>query len=332
MITSVKSKARAEHDGERFDVVATALFPELSRKKIKTVIDAGGAYVNKRRVQVAKFAVREGDLLELFWEGAASPSPGKPKPAAPGTALTEAHLVLVEKDFLVVNKPAGLPSQATLVSSTDTVLHALAVLRPQEFPLTKLFLVHRLDKETSGLLVVARTPEARTHFENAFRDRTVSKTYEALCYFAPKTPAGEVALPLVKDTSRANTYFALTSTTTSRKRPDAKSALTRYETVRTFPRAQASHVRCFPETGRTHQIRVHMQALGCPLLGDKTYAQNVVGHAFAQTALRHMLHAARLAFVGPRGDAYTLDAPYPPDFAACLEALARMEKGESTRM
>ncbi|MCA2959579.1 MAG: RluA family pseudouridine synthase [Silvanigrellales bacterium] len=331
MITSVKSKARAEHDGERFDVVATVLFPELSRKKIKSVIDAGGAYLNKRRVKVAKMALREGDLVELFWEGPSTPSLGQARPKPSPLVLTEAHLVFVEKDFLVVNKPAGLPSQATLTSSTDTVLHALAALRPADFPLESLFLVHRLDKETSGLLVVARTTAARAHFEDAFRDRRVNKTYEALCFFAPKVAAGEVALPLAKDTSRANTYFALSSTAGARRRSDAKAALTRYETVRVFARAQASHVRCFPETGRTHQIRVHMQALGCPLLGDKTYAQNVVGHPFAQTALRHMLHAARLAFVGPGGNAYTLDAPHPPDFAACLEALARTEKGESTR-
>lgn len=345
MISSVKSKARMEHDGERFDVVATALFPELSRKKIKGIIDSGGAYVNKKRVKVAKTVVREGDLVELFWEGptpasvpamatragVAMPSTAHPQPPQKAShrvgrcVLAEADLVLVQKDFLVVNKPAGLPSQATLTSSTDTVLHALAALRPSEFPVESLFLVHRLDKETSGVLVVARTPAARAHFEAAFRDRKVKKTYEALCFFKPEVSSGEVRFPIAKDPMRTNTYFALTSTQSGGKRSVAKEATTRFETVRFFARAQASHVRLFPETGRTHQIRVHMQALGCPLLGDKTYAQNVVGHAFAQTALRHMLHAASLAFVGPRGDAYTLHAPHPPDFAACLEALARMD-------
>jgi 23S rRNA pseudouridine1911/1915/1917 synthase len=338
MIANVKAKVRDELDGERFDVAAAALFPELSRKRVKTVIDAGGAYVNKRRVRLAKVEVKSGDMVELFWEEAPRPSDGVPR-AGPGALpgprpavgpsrtpvialLKEEHFVHVEKDFLVVSKPAGLPSQATLTSSTDTVLHAIATLRPQDFPLASLHLVHRLDKETSGLLIVARTKAARAHFEEAFRERTVKKVYDALCFFAPMGDEGTVDFPLVKDSSRPNAYLAVRG---ARSRADAKSARTAYEVVKRFPKARACLIRLAPETGRTHQIRVHMQALGCPLLGDKTYALGVVGHAFAQTALRHMLHAARLSFVGPRGDTYTLDAPYPADFAACLAALERTE-------
>jgi len=327
MIQNLKAKATEQHDGERFDTVAAALFPTLSRKKVKTVIDAGGAYLNKKRVKVAKAEVRSGDTLELFWEGrddiakVADPRTKFERPQA-SVALRDEHVLMVTEDFVVLSKPAGLPSQATLVSSTDTVLHALAALRPADFPIESLFLVHRLDKETSGVMIVARTREAQKHFEDAFRERRVHKEYHALCFGAPAPAAGTVAFALTKDARRPNTYVAVMG---GRSRPGAKEALTRYETLRRFPKAQASLVVCRPETGRTHQIRVHMQAVGCPLLGDKTYAQNIVGHAFAQVALRHMLHAHALEFVGPRGDRYTPIASYPADFAACLAELELRE-------
>lgn len=316
-------------DGERFDVAASALFPEISRKKIKSIIDAGGAYCNKRRIQVAKHLVKIGDKLEIFWDvksdlelmKATEGQRVKFIRTPHGAVLKETDVLFEHADFVVVNKPAGLPSQATLVSSTDTILHALQALDPKRFALESLFLVHRLDKDTSGVLLIGRNARAKAFLEEAFRDRKVTKTYEALCFNVPPEASGVISYPLAKVQGQANTYYPVMKKVGKTSSGSPKSAETRFEVKQAFAKAQASHILCFPTTGRTHQIRVHLMAVGCPLLGDKTYARNILGHPLGQVALRHMLHARAVAFAGPNGEKYVFEAPVPADFAACLETL-----------
>lgn len=328
MIRSRAAVVTESMDGERFDVAAAQLMPELSRKKIKAIIDAGGAYVNKRRIRFAKHGVHHGDRLEVFWdeppahavEGAGQVEGPRMKfiSAAPRVSLSQSDIIFEGRDFLVVNKPAGIASQATLTSSTDTLSHFVHKLDPRRYPLTHLLMVHRLDKDTSGLMLLARNKDAQKHFEDLFKERKVEKVYEALCFHVPPQPEGVLTHGLVKDAGRDNTYHPVRP---GAKGAHVKSAETHYRTVEAFPAADAAYVECVPKTGRTHQIRVHMLALGCPLLGDKTYARNVIGHPFAQSALRHMLHARRIRFAGPDGAPYDFEAPLPADFRECLRLL-----------
>lgn len=316
MVSQIKAQVPAALNGMRFDVVAAQVFEGFSRKKIKLIIDRGGAYLNKKRVLVAKKIVSSGDILELFWDE-----------ARPLNSRSTKHLpvILIDNrdDFVVVSKPAGLPSQATLTSSDETVIHALKQQYSELFAEIDLQLVHRLDKDTSGVMLLAKSKAAQARLEKLFQERKMSKTYYALCYGTPKSTQGVLDWAIRKDTSRPNTYVAVMSGAARRGRPGMgeKSALTRFLVVNTFHRGRASLLECKPETGRTHQIRVHLQALGVPLLGDKTYAANVVGHPLAQLATRHMLHAARISWSGADGEEFAFEAPFPDDFADCLNHL-----------
>ncbi|NBO37206.1 RluA family pseudouridine synthase [bacterium] len=330
MVSQIKAQVPPSLNGERFDVAAAALCSEFSRKKIKLIIDRGGAYLNKKRILVAKKQVSEGDIIELFWE--------ESRPLSGNSVKTIAVSILAEEaDFIVINKPAGLPSQATLTSSEDTVIHALQVQYPEKFANSQLLLVHRLDKETSGVMLLAKSKAAQARFEKLFIERKMKKVYQALCFGVPRERQGVLRWPIRKDPSRPNTYVAVLNSgapsaggrgsSPGRKMPEIKSATTLYVVLKTFPQARVSWIECQPETGRTHQIRVHLQALGVPLLGDKTYAANVIGHPMAQLATRHMLHAVRLAWTQDDGSTFAFEAPFPHDFGACLNRL--QEEGAS---
>lgn len=316
MVSQIKAQVPMALNGTRFDIAAAELFDGFSRKKIKLIIDRGGAYLNKKRILVAKKSVSSGDLIELFWDES-RPLGGRSVKHLP-VAIIAHH-----NDFLVVNKPAGLPSQATLTSSEDTVIYALKEQYRELLSGCDLQLVHRLDKDTSGVMLIAKSKAGQARLEKLFVNRRIHKTYHALCFGVPKSVQGELKWPIRKDPSRPNTYVAVLSGAGKQARQGLgeKSALTRFLVVNTFHQGRASLIECHPETGRTHQIRVHLQGLGVPLLGDKTYAVNVVGHPLAQLATRHMLHASALSWAEDGGEEFAFEAPFPDDFLNCLNHL-----------
>jgi len=307
MIQVLEEKVTQELDGERFDIACTKLFPLLSRKQIKKIIDSGGAYLNQKRCSLAKSQVIQGNKVKLCW----SEENMKPQKYS---LKEEDTLIFEHQDYWIVQKPAGIPSQATLTSSTDTFFHALADCFPQKFSLSSMFLVHRLDKDTSGLMIIARNKKAQAFFENAFRKKLIHKTYHCLCYNIPKNPEGEISYNIEKDSSRLNAYKPVF------KGNEGQKAFTKYKILKEFSKTSSSFVACFPETGRTHQVRVHMLSLGCPLLGDKTYG-NVLGHSLQFTATRHMLHAFAIEFEDTMGKWRTFECPQPQDFQDCLSKM-----------
>lgn len=299
----------------RFDTVAANLFQDISRKKIKSIIDKGGAYLNKKRIMIAKTKVKIGDKIELFWEENKS-SDGRPVPLKIQNKLNSESVVFENEIFLVIDKPAGIPSQSTLTSSQDTILHALESLDKNKYKASQLYLVHRLDKDTSGLMIIAKDKNTQKKFEALFKERKIIKKYGALALNSPKNMNGIIDFPIAKDQSRKNCYFAVMNK--KGKMRDAKESFTEYKVLNIYGKKEISYIECIPKTGRTHQIRVHLAALGCPLLGDKTYSQNIYGHRFFQIALRHMLHAKQLEFELD-GKKFDFQSSLPEDFVRIIK-------------
>ncbi len=282
--------------GERIDRFIAAR-GGISRGEARRALDAGGVFLDGRRCKVAGRTLREGQRvvvnLEEGGRGAAAPAP-----------LERARLLYADADLAAVDKPPGVPSQPTLTTDRGTLPELVSTLLGS--PVT---LVHRLDRDTSGVTVVARTPAAAAELAAAFRDGTPEKTYLALCARAPTPRDGRVDAALGKDPARAGLR---------RVDPRGEAAATRYRTVREGPLAALVEAR--PETGRTHQIRVHLAHLGAPLLGDARYGGP--GRVGEVSVPRVLLHARRLELAHPAtGARLVLEAPVPEDFLAVERAL-----------
>lgn len=221
-----------------------------------------------------------------------------------------------DQDLLVINKPAGISVHKTHPQDPHTTLADILVgnhpylqgvgenpLRPG--------IVHRLDKETSGLMVIAKNQNAFTYMKNQFQERKVKKYYLALVWGHPKQPSGTIDIPLGKIGTKQTTQLHGKKTLTER------DALTRYETVRKFK--DFTLLGAMPETGRTHQIRVHLKSLGTPVVGDKIYDSKRTG--LPDGLNRLFLHAHRLEFTAPDGKRLAFEADLPEDLQKVLSAL-----------
>ena len=282
--------------GERIDRFIAAR-GGISRGEARRALDAGSVFLEGRRCKVAGRLVWPGQRvmvnLEEGGRAAALPAP-----------LDRARLVYADADLVAVDKPAGVPAQPTLTTDRGTLPELVAALLGA--PVT---IVHRLDRETSGVTVLARTKGAAATLSEAFRAGTPEKTYLALCARTPAPPEGRIDAPLGKDPARAGLR---------RVDPRGDAAATRYRTLRAGPGGALVEAR--PETGRTHQIRVHLAHLGAPLLGDARYGgPRRVGELAIP---RVMLHAIRLELAHPTtGARMAFEAPVPEDFAAVERAL-----------
>jgi 23S rRNA pseudouridine1911/1915/1917 synthase len=282
--------------GERIDRFIAAR-GGISRGEARRALDAGGVFLDGRRCKVAGRLIHPGQKIVVnLAEGG--------RAAAPLAALDRARLLYADASLVAVDKPAGVPAQPTLTSDRGTLPELVAALLGS--PVT---IVHRLDRETSGVTVLARTREAAAALSEAFRVGTPEKTYLALCAKPPSPPEGRLDAPLGKDPARAGLR---------RVHPGGDPAATRYATLRAG--AGAALVEARPETGRTHQIRVHLAHLGAPLLGDARYGgPRRVGEVAIP---RVMLHARRLELAHPStGARMVLEAPVPEDFSAVERAL-----------
>jgi 23S rRNA pseudouridine1911/1915/1917 synthase len=296
--------------GQRLDSALARLLPEHSRTRIKGWIDAGQVLVGRlpckpRDVVSAGARIHVRMTLE-----------------APATeVLPEAiplNLVHQDRDVLVVDKPVGLVVHPGAGNPDHTLQNALLGLDPALASLPRAGIIHRLDKDTSGLLVVARTPEAHTSLTRQLLARTVARDYLAVCV-GVMTSGGTVAEPIGRHrTDRLRMAI----------RADGRPAVTHYRVLERFRAHTYLSVKL--ETGRTHQIRLHLAHLRYPIAGDPVY-----GGRFAQpkgaserllatlrTFKRQALHAAALAFDHPRsGKRLSLQSPLPEDYAGLLAAL-----------
>ncbi len=289
-----------EHAGRRLDQSLAELLPQNSRSRIQAWCDAGEVRVDGLPAS-RKQKVHGGEVVEL--RPVAHPS------EQPHQAEDIALNVLHEDDaILVLNKPPGLVTHPGAGNWAGTLLNALLHHCPQLAQLPRAGIVHRLDKDTSGLMVVAKTPEAQTRLVRALQARQVKRIYWAVALGELPAAQGVIDAPIGRHPQH-RTRMAVV--------PGGKPAVTHYRLIRQY--RGAAWVECRLETGRTHQIRVHLTHLGHPLLGDPVYATHRRGPVKFH---RQALHAFRLGLVHPEtGQHLEWEAPAPEDFRTLLEEL-----------
>jgi 23S rRNA pseudouridine1911/1915/1917 synthase len=298
--------------GERVDRVV-AMLTDLPRAEVASLIAGGGVRVGGKTVTTRSRRVREGDRLEVdVPERAASVG------AAPDPSVV-VPIVYEDESVIVVDKPAGLVVHPGAGHTTGTLVQGLLATHPELAALPaggageadRPGIVHRLDAGTSGLLVVARTVDAYHSLVAQLSGRTVTRQYRALVLGVVQANAGEIDAPIGRADGDPTRMAVATA---------GREARTRYEVVARYSApVPVSELVCRLETGRTHQIRVHLAAIGHPVVGDARYGGARPAFALA----RPFLHAERLAFLHPTsGEVVTFESPLPADLAEVRDGLA----------
>ena len=288
---------------ERLDKVLAQLVPQHSRSRLQTWIERGHVLVNGQPAKIRQ-TLHEDDLIAVYEQES-------PEDQAFKAEQIDFEIIAESPDWVVVNQPVGLVTHPGAGNWSGTLLNGLLYRYPELAHVARAGIVHRLDKDTSGLLVVARNEVAQTSLVRQLQARTMGREYLALAHGRMLT-AGTVDRPIGRD-PRVPIRMSV-------ERPNApKAAVTHYSLLRCgeYQDSNISEVSCRLETGRTHQIRVHLASLGHPLLGDTQYGGRVLGDAH-----RQMLHARRLRFDDPSTDTeVSFVAPVPEDMRQVLEGI-----------
>ncbi len=303
--------------GTRLDAWLAARL-ERSRVHAKRLIEAGGVDVAPcakskvgahYRLRVGQTVTLDEKILESVTEAQKIP-PLKAEAIAIDVVFEDAHLVVINKPAHLVVHPAAGHATGTLVHA---LLHHCGDTLARRGGLQRLGIVHRLDKETSGLIVVAKTDVAHERLGAQFAARSVEKTYQALAWGRFRSESGAWAGAIARSKTDRKKMCVVPS--------GGRAARTEYQVRAQY--AAAAWVECRPHTGRTHQIRVHLAHAGHPVVGDAVYGRARRWEGKGPAPKRQMLHAAKLAFDHPMtGKRLSLTAPLPADFIACRKALA----------
>ena len=303
MITEAVPSALA---GQRLDRIV-ALIGDVSRAEAAATIAAGGVRVDGVSAPSGKVRLQEGQIVEV--DPTAIPEP--PLPAADATV--EFRVVYEDPEVIVIDKPPGLVVHPGAGNMDGTLVSGLLARYPDVHGVggdpIRPGIVHRLDAGSSGLLVVARTDAAAAALIEQFADHSATRRYDAVVWGVPDAPHGIIDAPIGRDRGDPLKMAVVAS---------GRPARTDYRVVGTYSApALVSRLECRLETGRTHQIRVHLSSIDHPLVGDPTYSQRrpMLG------LTRPFLHAAELAFDHPgSGERVTFTSPLAPDLQAWLDA------------
>ncbi len=313
-VVTFRHKVIPSQTGLRLDAAIFEGGIGLSRRKIKHIIDIGGCYVNRKRVRIASRKVTAGDQISLeYREESFSIQKDELYP------LNNEHIVYHEFNILALNKPAGLVAQAT---RTQAVQHAgvsvKEFVKRKNIPFDDIYQIHRLDRETSGLMLFATQKKVALWLAEEFKERHVRKTYLAVCFGIPKTDSFEVSCrlsPIDKNTSRVRVVSE-----------HGKESKTQFHVLAVNKELKTSLLSCHPVTGRTHQIRVHLASQNLPIFGDKLYDTEIRYSLSDELKLllsqRHYLHAFKLKFRPSASlDYASITAPFDKNFQKVLEIL-----------
>jgi 23S rRNA pseudouridine1911/1915/1917 synthase len=302
--------------GERLDKVLAKVFPEFSRNRLQSWIEAERVLVDGEPAKIRK-PVPLGAQIELVPDLLPEQLAFTPEPVP-------LDVVYEDDTLVVINKPAGMVVHPAAGNWSGTILNGLLHRYGEAASgLPRAGIVHRLDKETSGVVVIARTDAAHLKLVEEFRDREVEKTYIALLHGIVKGEIGRVELPVARDLNRRARMTA--------RRREGREARTDWRVLLRL--GGFTLIQAGLHTGRTHQIRVHFSALGWPVVGDTLYGaprQERVATRLLPPLRRNFLHAARIAFCHPRtGKHAEFRASLPEDLVRYLRTLAEATKIES---
>lgn len=308
---SLSAEVPYEMGNRRFDQLAAELFPDYSRSRLQSWIKDGQLTVNGE-VRRGRDKLIGGETLRLEAELSASGD----------WQAQDIDLNIIYEDdcILVLDKPADLVVHPGSGNPDGTMLNGLLHHCPELANIPRAGIVHRIDKDTTGLLVIAKTLPAQNHLVAQLQDRSMGREYEAVVQ-GYMTGGGTVDQPIGRHGTQ-RTKMAVN--------PMGKEAVTHYRVIQRFP--SHTHIRVQLETGRTHQIRVHMAHIGYPLVGDSTYAARTrltkgIGVELRETLLsfgRQALHARKLGLIHPETEEWMeWESELPEDFAHLLEVLER---------
>lgn len=305
-----------EYQGQRLDVFLTNSIPDLSRSRLQALIEEGHVHIMPNRKISSSMKIRLHDEISVFLP--------PPIEATPQPKQIDLDIVYEDDDLLVINKPAGMVVHPAPGHSEDTLVNALlahcgdslsgigGVKRPG--------IVHRLDKDTSGLMVVAKNDHSHHQLTSQFSDRSLSRVYAALVWGVLDPKSGKISAPIGRH-PRNRQKMAVVSR-------GSREAITFYQSIKQFGDGELQHrislIECKLATGRTHQIRVHMHHLGHPLLGDPLYGRLPKGiqkkwpEAVFQFH-RQALHAKKIQFIHPTtGETCAFEVDLPKDMRDLL--------------
>ena len=320
---STKLLITEEDVGSRLDIVLTKLLPELTRSNLKKIIELNQVKINNIIINSPSKKLKINDNIEinLIPKQEIKIEPYK----------TKLNIIFEDKDILVINKPAGMVVHPGAGNYTETLVNALIYKYKKLSDLngsTRPGIVHRIDKETSGLLVVAKNNKAHAHLGKQFNDHSITRTYQALVWGVLRPLSGRIETLIGR--SRKNRQLMSVTEITGKK------AVTNYSTLKVFDIKdipKISFVECQLETGRTHQIRVHMAYKGNSLLGDQQYGKKnlkfkKLNEEFAEKLKvlnRQALHAKNLGFIHPTTNKFiSFESELPADFKKILNLLNKL--------
>jgi 23S rRNA pseudouridine1911/1915/1917 synthase len=314
--------ASADDAGLRLDKFLADQIPGLSRTRVQTLLETNYIQVIPYRELLASTKVKQGDAYTIIIP--------EPEPALPLPQDLALDIVFEDEDLLVVNKPTGLVVHPAPGHTDKTLVNGILAHCGEQLSgiggIKRPGIVHRLDKDTSGLMVIAKNDFAHHHLSGQFSDRTLSRTYHALVWGMLTPKEGQIHSLIGRSPHNRQKMAVVTK--------NGKEAITHYRVLKTF-RCQEnlsvsiSQVECKLQTGRTHQIRVHLHHLGHSIIGDPLY-----GHA-PKTAKKfwpeaiinfphQLLHACQLKFVHPRSEkVLTFTAPYPESYNRIIKFLEK---------
>jgi 23S rRNA pseudouridine1911/1915/1917 synthase len=293
-----------EQSNQRLDKFLVTCLPDFSRSRLQSLIQNGFVWVDGKAVTKAGTGLNTGQNVEIIIPA--------PVPVDLQPEEIPLDIIFENEDLLIINKPAGMVVHPAAGHSTGTMVHAVLAhvknlegIGGEQRP----GVVHRLDKDTSGLIVIAKNDRTLHWLQEQFKSRRVKKTYLALVEGLPPTPQGRIEAPIGRDSVRRKQMAIQTLA-------KGRDAVTEYRTLERFEKHTLLEVH--PLTGRTHQIRLHLAFIGCPIVGDKVYGNRKVSIIVP----RQFLHAARLEIIFPGEKvAKKFEANLPDELTKILKEL-----------